>query len=213
MRLKLSEDQLASIIGSTTKVAILQMLQRRPRCLSEMAEQLNVSEQAVLKHLRMLEDMKIVKSSDLPETCPTMVRRIYQLVANVEFDIRLGEHLSMFHAFVALKVGRTNSSNPALAMLVDKLNDIEDEKARVRRRLRTAMERELRLVEDLFELERATEELLEAAQLDDFDRILVKGYLESGLQGSDQVSKSFKVDPSVARRRLEAALALRQDAD
>jgi predicted transcriptional regulator len=200
-------------MASTARVSIIGMLQVRPRCLSEMADQLKVTQQAVLKHLKMLEDLQIVRSSDLPEDSPTMVRRIYKLAANAEFDIQLGEHLSTIHGFISMNTKHAISKGPASGVLVDLLNDIEDEKARVRRRLRTVMEREHRFIEDLFALENTTEEILEAANLHDLDRILVRAYLQSGLQGSDQVSKSLRFDSATAEGRLAAALALRLNAD
>lgn len=211
--MKLAKDQLTSVMGSTARVSILEMLKLRPRCLSEMAAQLNVTQQAVIKHLKMLEDLQIVKSSDLPEDSPTMVRRIYKLTTNVKYDIQLGERVSAIHGFVDMSAARSDSKAPTSGVLVDQLNDIEDEKARVRRRLRTVMERELRLVEDLFALENATEETFKAAKLDELDGILVRAYMEDGLQGSDQVSKSLKLNPAIADKRLATALAVRLGAD
>jgi len=74
---------LLDVLGNETRRKILQLLATEPMYLMRLAEELRVSQQAVLKHLAILERYRIVTSYTAPGEMPGPLRKYYRLSKSV----------------------------------------------------------------------------------------------------------------------------------
>lgn len=82
-------DFLLDILGNETRRKMLQLLADEPRYLLQLAEQLNVSQQAVLKHLVLLEKMGFVTSFKAESDLAAPPRKYYQLARSFYLSVSM----------------------------------------------------------------------------------------------------------------------------
>lgn len=83
MSLNRATDLFLDVLGNETRRKILQLLAEEPRYLLELADQLNVSQQAILKHLVLLEKLRFVTSYRAESDLAAPPRKYYQLARSL----------------------------------------------------------------------------------------------------------------------------------
>ncbi len=74
---------LLDVLGNDNRRKILKLLALEPRYLLQLAEELGVSQQAVLKHLALLEKYGVISSYAAPGDMPGPLRKYYKLSKSV----------------------------------------------------------------------------------------------------------------------------------
>ncbi len=82
-------DELLTAVGNSTRREILRHLSKEPHYPLQLSKKLNVSQQAVMKHLKTLEDIGLVRSEDRPSPSGPP-RRYYALTKRLSVRIDIG---------------------------------------------------------------------------------------------------------------------------
>jgi len=82
---------LLDVLGNETRRRILKLLATEPKYLLQLAEELGVSQQAILKHLALLERDRIVTSYNAPGDAPGPLRKYYKLSKSVFLAFEMTE--------------------------------------------------------------------------------------------------------------------------
>ena len=133
-------DELLGVIGSGTRLRLLELLCVRARSLNELASNLGVTQQAILKHLRMLEQLDLVQEINVGRK--SRVRKIYAL----------SRPLSMGYVFrdniLCLFVGSNGKSIKSSGNLMELLKQTEYERNLLHMRAKLLANRLRSLVEE-----------------------------------------------------------------
>ena len=133
-------DELLGIIGSGTRLRLLELLCVRARSLNELAASLGVTQQAILKHLRMLEQLDLVQEINVGRK--SRVRKIYAL----------SRPLSMGYVFrdniLCLFVGSNGKSIKSAGNVMELLKQTEYERSLLHMRAKLLANRLRSLVEE-----------------------------------------------------------------
>jgi len=133
-------DQLLRIIGSGTRLRLLELLCARARSLNELASNLGVTQQAVMKHITMLERNGLVQQIKADKK--SRVRNVYVL----------SRSLSMGHVFrdnvLCLYIGSNGHSTKSASNVLELLKNIEYERSLLRMRTKVLANRLRSLVEE-----------------------------------------------------------------
>ena len=133
-------DELLGIIGSGTRLRLLELLCVRARSLNELASNLGVTQQAILKHLRMLEQLDLVQEINVGRK--SRVRKIYAL----------SRPLSMGYVFrdniLCLFVGSNGKSIKSAGNVMELLKQTEYERSLLHMRAKLLANRLRSLVEE-----------------------------------------------------------------
>ncbi|MHA1918070.1 MAG: helix-turn-helix domain-containing protein [Candidatus Ranarchaeia archaeon] len=78
-----------NVIGSSTRARILQLIAERPFYLSEIARTLNIGQQAIIRHMRKLEESGIVDSYKEEARQSRIPRSYYTISKNTNIIVRL----------------------------------------------------------------------------------------------------------------------------
>lgn len=136
-------DQLLEVIGSETRLRLIELLCGRARSLSELASNLHVTQQAVMKHLTMLERNGLVQQIKVGKR--SRVRKVHAL----------GRPLSVGYVFknniLCLYIGFNGHGVKSSRNIRELLKSVEYERGLIRmhskvlaNRLRTLVEEDLR---------------------------------------------------------------------
>ena len=133
-------DELLGIIGSGTRLRLLELLCVRARSLNELASNLGVTQQAILKHLHMLEQLDLVQEINVGRK--SRVRKIYAL----------SRPLSMGYVFrdniLCLFVGSNGKSIKSAGNVMELLKQTEYERSLLHMRAKLLANRLRSLVEE-----------------------------------------------------------------
>jgi len=146
------KDNILNIIGSPARARILQMLSDRPRSLSELAGHLNLTPQAVLKHLKMLHRAGIIEVTPIEGSRPAGVKQMIRLARPIFIDLDSQAGLEWVEAYVSTDAQGVAYEGRRIELL-KALNQLGVEEAALLRRIRLLRARVRRLVKELFELE------------------------------------------------------------
>ena len=81
-------DQLLKIVGNETRRKILALLSEKPHYIMEISKKLNVTQPAILKHLALLEEAKVIESfqEESPFGAP---RKYYKIRDSVNIEVTI----------------------------------------------------------------------------------------------------------------------------
>jgi ArsR family transcriptional regulator len=91
-------DDLFNILGNETRRRILQLLAEEPKYLLQLARNMNVTQQAILKHLNILERCGIVTSYEAKSDLAAPPRKYYGLAKSLCLSIGLTPNIVDFVA-------------------------------------------------------------------------------------------------------------------
>ena len=132
--------QLLEIIGSVTRLRLLELLCARARSLNELASNLDVTQQAVLKHIIMLERNGLVQQIKADKK--SRVKKVYAL----------SKPLSMGYVFrdniLCLYIGSNGHNTKSASNVLELLKNIEYERGLLRMRSKVLANRLRSLVQE-----------------------------------------------------------------
>ncbi|MEM3403219.1 MAG: ArsR family transcriptional regulator [Nitrososphaeria archaeon] len=92
-------DQLFQIMGAYNRFRIVEMLEKRPLSMKEIAEEINISIPAVLKHLNFLEKVGIVESKSVRKEVEGRPQKIYFLTQRIIPKIILNDEIQAIELY------------------------------------------------------------------------------------------------------------------
>ncbi|MBI2184430.1 MAG: helix-turn-helix domain-containing protein [Thaumarchaeota archaeon] len=193
------------IAASPIRLRLLELLQQRPRTLPELARELDLTTQAVFKHVNILAENKIVEKIILDQEERQRPRHLYRLSATIDAVKSDEDGVFSLHLFVkpraeeSVELRRRTTSKKIFEII----QDIEEEARSWRRRLRLVRQREKRLFLLIAALGEERNMLLKKVGFTTVDEALLAAYLDgvdqAGLIG---ICKGLNVEPEAADRFL-----------
>jgi len=208
-------DALLSILGNRTRRQILQLLAEEPHYLLQLSKELDVSQQAILKHLALLEKHGFVSSYEKESDLGAPPRKYYHLNSAVYLTIGLAGSLFRIRAMPLLEV-KPESASPemdAIRTKIEELRKMEDalQKIRFSNNLLAQIDEKLKKIDDekvsLLHLRQEVQGIANDAIRQASETRLEKRILYSILGSSEAPSPeilSVKLD--VRERTIEDAL-------
>ena len=133
-------DQLLGIIGSGTRLRLLELLCARARSLNELASNLGVTQQAVMKHVTMLERNGLVQQIKVGKK--SRVRKVYSLSGPFSMGYVFRDNI------LCLYIGSNGHSAKSASNGLELLKNIEYERSLLRMRTKVLANRLRSLVEE-----------------------------------------------------------------
>ncbi|MCP8305091.1 MAG: ArsR family transcriptional regulator [archaeon] len=198
-------EKLLETLGSVTRVRLLNLLMERPRCLAELSGLLGISPQAVLKHLKLLQRDGIV-SSFTSDGSVGLVKNLYSLATPLHLS--LGEWRGITYICAYKKehdkeeLFKVEPEMPE-GKLYATFQKIDYEKYILKRRLKSIKEREMRIMQELFDLESLQKQIIKKAGYTNFEEILLYASLsEDREKEMADVAKYFRLDTNEVEKTL-----------
>ena len=91
-------SEVLDVLGNETRRRILRLLCEGPKYLIQLSRELNVSQQAILKHIAVLERYGFISSYVERGGLPAPPRKYYTLNRSVMLTVNLAPHLAEFEA-------------------------------------------------------------------------------------------------------------------
>ncbi len=168
-------SNVVKVACSPTRLRILNLLASRPHTMQELASLLEVTPQAVMKHLKVLERYGLVKSVELEGFGKQMVC----LTRFVDAYIYSDRSLDSISIYVAkASQGDELGFEFEAKSFAEALREVDDEIYLLKRRLRDMKNKEHRLYKRLIELHNLKQSILSKKGFTTIDN-LVMGILES----------------------------------
>ena len=218
-------DGLLRVLENPTRRKILERLARESHYPLQLSRELGVSQQAVVKHLRSLEDLGLVSSVEEKSDVGGPNRRAYR--ANQSFSVQIDVGPSLFHAEMR-PMGRSPPKPPEYGWAEEALRKARDEKD-ARRRVRLVGDAIRKLNREVAALEerrsyllRVKDAALREAQgsvediLGDYEeRQVLYFFLEEGGPSLDRIAEALDLREKVVAdllRRIEREFPLAWEA-
>jgi len=135
-------DHLLGLIGSGTRLRLLELLFTRARSLNELASNLGVTQQAVMKHITILERNGLVQQVSVGKK--SRVRKVYTLSGPLNMGYVFRDNILCLYIGSDGRSGKTKSTNNVLELL----KNIEYERSLLRMRTKVLANRLRSLVEE-----------------------------------------------------------------
>jgi len=116
-------DALLNILGNRTRRQILQLLTEEPHYLLQLSKELGVSQQAILKHLALLERHGFVSSYGKESDLGAPPRKYYSLTSAVYLTIGLAGSLFRIRAMPLHEV-KSESAAPEMDAMRTKIEEL-----------------------------------------------------------------------------------------
>ena len=117
-------DKIFLALKSETRRKILEMLAAEPMYLTQLAYQLELGQQAIFRHLQMLEDAGLLESNfkDAGQGAP---RRYYQIKRAVRVEVQISPEMFDVELFDVPRIDiKTPKDFPELAKVVSRCNEL-----------------------------------------------------------------------------------------
>lgn len=138
-------EELLEMIGTLNRFKILDMLKERPLSIEEIAEELNISVPAVLKHLDVLENAKVIESKNVRERSEGRPKKVYYLKYKVIPKFFFDEEITGLEFYII---------NPKIEEEFYDIEDIRMRKALLKVKLRKLEKKKIKLLKELEMLEK-----------------------------------------------------------
>ena|SRR2546426_8665320 len=202
---KATLDGLLRVLENPTRRKILERLSRESHYPLQLSKELGVSQQAVVKHLRALEDSGLVISTEEKSDLGGPNRRAYR--AKQHFSVQIDVAPSLFHAEM-LSPGHTPSRIPEYGWAEEALRHAKEEKD-PRQRVRLLAEAVRRLNSEVHALDERRSYIL---KMKDAAMREAQGSVEDVIGSYDerQVLYFFIEEGGPSLDRIAEALDLRE---
>ena len=199
-----SIDDILEVLENPTRRMILRELAREPRYSLQLAQMLNVSQQAIMKHLRAMEDKEMVTVIVEKSDAGGPPRKCY--VASKRFSVTIDMGPGLFEEFVrefgefadGEATGRLSASEP-LAQLSDAISELE----RINGEMSALDERRTMLVQEKERSMRNAYELADEATSDEDAKRVLRHVIEGGSADVDDVAEALNMREKAARDGLD----------
>jgi len=146
-----------------------------------LAEEIKVTPQAIIKHINYLKKEGIIKEVEVKDT---LVRKAYKLTRPIWFNFERRENLTLVQlAYANWEVKKSKD------MDYSKLSELEDYCKDIRVKLSFLKKKQIRLIEELFNILKEKEELM--VSCDPIEEAVIKASLNPDYK--DEVIKIAKV--------------------
>jgi len=133
-------DQLLSVLENPIRRRILERLSQETHYPLQLSKELGVSQQAIMKHLKVMEDKGIVESFEEPSTSGGPTRKCYRITRRA--TVRIDMTPSSFRAKMS-ELSPEDEPSPDYSKLVDDYNYIPAEEKQQRLRALSRMVNEI----------------------------------------------------------------------
>ncbi len=96
--MEITVEELLDILGNRTRRKILEFLALEPLYLPQLARELNVTQQAILKHLNILENIGLIDSFEMKSEKGGPPRKYYRLSGSYFLSLDIGSCITRFNA-------------------------------------------------------------------------------------------------------------------
>jgi len=159
----LDVDQLLEILGNETRRRILQLLADEPRYFNQLTRELSISQQAVLKHLELLEQSGLISSFRAKSSLAAPDRKYYHLNRSLYLSVSIaGDTVGIYMKDIGLG-GEVDTGFGDLEELEETVGDLKDDKS-IGRLLASSRDMLRKIDERIEELERHKISLLKLRQ-------------------------------------------------
>jgi predicted transcriptional regulator len=204
-------DDILEVLENPTRRMILRELAREPRYSLQLAQMLNVSQQAIMKHLRVMEDREMVRVIIEKSDAGGPPRKCY--LASKRFSITIDMGPGLFEEVVRTfgesggeveREGDIREPEEARAMLADTLDGLE--------RVDAAMEnldaRRTLLLDEKERLMKTAYELADRACDDDDMKRVLRHIIEGGETDVESIAEALNMREKAARSALKRLMSL-----
>ncbi|MEM1525001.1 MAG: ArsR family transcriptional regulator [Nitrososphaerales archaeon] len=204
----MSPEDLIEIIGSPLRLKILELLAERPRSVSELSHRLNVTPQAIQKHLRILQRFDILLTLPVKKEEGSIVKKIYRLKLPMNVDISSEEGILSVTAYI-ITDKYLEKLKKELPLKIEKdflktIQEIDYEKISIKRKLHTLRDRARRLFNELIELEVTEKKIMQQMKCSVIEEMVLKAYLKPDFDKELQSLISYLgIDQSVVSKILK----------
>ncbi|WP_071130798.1 ArsR/SmtB family transcription factor [Enterococcus timonensis] len=107
MYIKLDEQGINTLktLASDTRIEIIKKLSLMPASVTEIAKELKLSKSIVSRHMRMLEDSKLIKLQESEDSMDNRIKRFHLVVDHIEIDVPQKIHLPYKELETEIKLG------------------------------------------------------------------------------------------------------------
>ena len=195
----MARDPLPEVISSRARLRIADLISRRPRGLSELAAATGISVQAVLKHLRKLENLGLAQEEDI-RNAGLVVRKVYSMN-----DARLGDFSS--EEMTLVKLSDQSAKAPASQGKGVDLEYLAEEEILQRNRIRDQARRLGRMIDDLFDVELRIRHTIDSMELGESERMMLRVIFSEG--SSEEAERAIReyLSPALGRNSIDTLLA------
>ena len=168
-----------------------------------MARKLEVSPQAILKHIRTLEDQGIVTSVSIPRR-EGVVRRLYRPSLPLTVDMGVEGRVRHMNIYIMTLEEKGVELTEVLGeSLLDAVKRIEDEKYLLKRRLKMIRDRGVKVFRELAALSAAEADLFLKEKLSDLEVAVLLAYVNTDEEGFREASHYLKISEEKARELVD----------
>ena len=175
-------DELLGIIGSGTRLRLLELLCERARSLNELASNLGVTPQAVLKHIHMLENNGLVRQITVGKK--SRVRKIYALNGSLSMGYVFRDNI------LCLYIGSNGRSTKSAGNIIELLKRIEYERGLLHMRAKVFANRLRSLVEEDLEKQVEVHNAIGSLKLSPIQEVVLR--CSSMIDSENQLEQASK---------------------
>ena len=201
----MGDNDILEVFSSPIRWKIIQLLSLRARSIPELTIELNITTQAVLKHLRTLKKHKIIRVSNNVRYKFLGIKQIITLNTAVETKLETDRGIKWFEIKIGDPTGVIWGNNKSKRTDLKNIEDIEEEKYSLKRRIRSIKIIERKLIRKLFELEAIKKDAIDKNGFDGFEELLLNILLSfSKEKDMEDISNSLKCKKEELIRVIES---------
>ncbi len=191
-------EHLLGIIGSGTRLRLLELLCTRARSLNELASNLGVTQQAVMKHLTMLERSGLVQQIKTDKK--SRVRKVYSLSGSLSMGYVFRDNI------LCLYIGSNGHNSKSAGNVLELPKSIEYERSLLHMRAKVLANRLRSLVEQDLKKQTEIRNIIKNLKLSPMQAIaLLCSSSRDSEKQLEQASKAFGVNLKDAlKQKLES---------
>jgi predicted transcriptional regulator len=196
-------DALLSVIENPARRKILEALSREPHYPLQLSKELGMSQQAVMKHLKVLEDCDLVKSKQAESDLGGPMRKMYYPAVNFTIVVDVGPNI--FNAKMVTRehlVQAAKKKGPKLEEVDAKVRELREHMAEIDQQLVELQDRREALIE---EKERIMDEVgrLMAGMPDYQVRKVMYGFISRPQLDPMELARELSIRDDVVLRYLK----------
>lgn len=204
-------DDILEVLENPTRRMILRELAREPRYSLQLAQMLNISQQAIMKHLRVMEDREMVRVIVEKSDAGGPPRKCY--LASKRFSVTIDMGPGLFEEVVRTfgmsggeveRRGDLHEPEESREMLSDTLDSLE----RIGKAMEDLDARRTVLLDEKERMMKTAYELADGACDDDDAKRVLRHIIEGGETDVESIAEALNMREKAARGALKRLMAL-----
>lgn len=209
-------ETILDVLGNETRRKIIKLLANEPHYLLQLAEELNVSQQAILKHLSILEKHGIISSFKAESEFAAPPRKYYELSKSLCLIIGMSKNLVDFEIHeiflkdlskfpeelkdILYKIEELNEKNSSIQALKNAKSILED----INSRIKKIREIEISLLNLKQKLMEKTYKIIRELSSDLLEREILRSILNDEEINIDVLAEKFNVREKSIKKAIES---------